>query len=286
VSGTVFGAEAAHALAGAYPEQPASLRHALGDHPLLRLDAIASLAARMRPADVQCCRGDVDVAVGRGGAPEAGLSPHEAIASIDRCGAWMVLKYVEQDPDYRRLLDALLAELGPAVRPATGPMLKREAFIFLSSPEAVTPFHFDPEHNILLQIAGSKVIHIYPAGDETLVTGRVHEDFHHDGRNGLDWRAEFAARGRAFALAAGDAVYVPVKAPHWIRNGDAPSVSLSITWRSGWSMREGYAHGLNRLLRRAGLNPRPPARFPRDNHLKALALRTIEKGRRLFARPH
>jgi hypothetical protein len=28
----------------------------------------------------------------------------------------------------------------------------------------VTPFHFDPEHNILLQIRGRKTMTIFPAG--------------------------------------------------------------------------------------------------------------------------
>ena len=31
-------------------------------------------------------------------------------------------------------------------------MMKPQGFIFISSPDAVTPYHFDPEHNILLQL--------------------------------------------------------------------------------------------------------------------------------------
>ena len=32
----------------------------------------------------------------------------------------------------------------------------REAFIFISSPNTVTPYHMDPEYNFLLQIRGTK----------------------------------------------------------------------------------------------------------------------------------
>jgi hypothetical protein len=272
-------------LAHVYPERPGLLSHRLAEHPLLDLESLAALAWRMRPSDVQICRGDVAVGIGRRGAPEIGLSPLETISAIERCGAWMVLKYVEQDGDYKMLLDALLDELEPAVRPVTGPMLKREAFIFLSSPGAVTPLHFDPEHNVLLQLRGRKKMVVFPAGNEALVSGPAHEAFHEEGANGLEWSADFADRGHPFELTPGDALYVPVKAPHFVENGDEPSISLSITWRSGWSLREGYAHGANRLLRKAGLQPRPPRRFPADNHLKSLAFRAIERARRVKGLP-
>jgi hypothetical protein len=279
MKGSAFAEGAGERLARAYPERPTLLSHGLREHPLLHLGALAALAARMRPSDVQCCRGDVGIDVGQRGAPETGMSPRETISSIERCGAWMVLKYIEQDGEYRTLLDHLLAGLERAVRNVTGPMLKREAFVFVSSPRAVTPLHFDPEHNVLLQIRGEKTMTVFPAGDEKLVAGPAHEAFHEDGRNGLDWNPAFADRGRAFTLAPGDALYVPVKAPHFVRNGEEVSVSLSITWRSGWSLREGYAHSMNRLLRRAGLDPRPPRRFPADNRAKSLAFRALAKVR-------
>src|SRR5690606_33051449 len=131
------------------------------------------------------------------------------------------------------------------VRPATGEMLKQEAFVFISSPGAVTPFHFDPEHNILLQIRGSKTMTIFPAADEDVVGGAQHEAFHAGGHRNLVWCDEFAAKGEAFHLAPGEAVYVPVKAPHWVKNGPEVSISFSITWRSEWSYREEYARRMN-----------------------------------------
>jgi hypothetical protein len=92
----------------------------------------------------------------------------ETIRRIEECGSWMVLKFIEKDEIYRALLHDVLAEVEPAIRATTGPMLKREGFIFISSPGSVTPFHFDPEHNILLQIRGRKTMTIFPAGDEGL----------------------------------------------------------------------------------------------------------------------
>ena len=268
-------------LRAAYPEQPALLRHALADHRLLRLDALAALAQRMRAIDVEYNRADLPVGILASETPGNGLSIADTIRSIEQNGSWMVLKFVEQDPAYRALLDEVLDGLDPVTRPVTGAMLKREGFIFISSPGAVTPFHFDPEHNILLQLRGQKVMNVFPAGDEAIAPGALHEKFHAGGHRDLPWRDDFAATGTAFTLTPGDALYVPVKAPHWVKNGPEVSISFSITWRSEWSFDEEYAHGFNGVLRGIGLRPAAPKRFPRDNRVKSAAYRAIRKARQI-----
>ena len=279
-----FDPAARSVLAEAYPERPTLLAHGFVDHPLLQLEALAALAARIRPVDVEYNRGDLPVGIRPEETPGNGLGVEETIRSIEHCGSWMVLKFVEQDPAYRALLAETLAEIEPLVRPMTGPMLKQEAFVFISSPGAVTPFHFDPEHNILLQVRGTKTMHVFPAGDERLASGEAHEAFHNGGHRNLPWSDGFAAEATPFDLAPGKAVYVPVKAPHWVRNGPDVSISFSITWRSEWSYREEYARRMNALLRKAGLRPASPGRYPHQNHAKSLGYRVIDKARRL-ARP-
>ncbi|MDZ7588143.1 MAG: cupin domain-containing protein [Parasphingorhabdus sp.] len=142
----------------------------------------------------------------------------------------------------------------------------------------MTPFHFDPERNILLQLRGQKVMTIFPADDEEIADGAAHEAFHlgKHHRN-LPWHDKFQNRGTEFVLNAGEAVYVPVKAPHFVRNGDAVSISLSITWRSEWSYAEAEARALNHRLRKLGLNPAPPERYPARNTAKALANRAARR---------
>lgn len=263
--------------ARAYPEASARLSHRLAGHPLFTLAALKDLALRLQPSDMLACRGDVPLNAGSSGAPPTGRSVAETIDTIGRCGSWVVLKRVEQDPAFGELVKGLLQEIEPFVLPITGPMLRRETFVFVSSPDATTPFHFDPEHNILMQIQGTKKVTVLPPGDDRIAPGPAHESYHLDGSYGLAWQDEFASLAQSFTLAPGDAVHVPVKAPHWVRNGPDVSISLSITWRSGWSLREGYAHEFNRVLRGFGVSPRPPRRFPADNHAKALAFQCLRK---------
>lgn len=281
---TVFNDRAIERLTTAYPEAPILLDHQLGDHPLLSNDALAQLARTMRPVDVEYNRADLPLGIDPANVPDNGLGIIETIENLETNGSWMVLKFIEQIPVYRDLLHETLAEIEPAVRAVTGEMLKLEGFIFLSSPDAVTPFHMDPEHNILLQLKGSKTMTVFPADDEELAPGKAHEAFHRGGHRNLEWRDDFAARGQAFTLPAGKAIYVPVKAPHWVKNGPTPSLSLSITWQSEWAYREQYARAMNATLRRCGLNPAAPKRFPHQNHAKSLAWRTIDKARRTISR--
>lgn len=274
---TAFSLQAHVDFAAAYPERPTLIDHGLVDHPLLQLDALAALATRIRPVDAEYNRADLPVGVDPADTPSNGLSIEETIRSIEENGSWMVLKFVEQDPAYRDVLEATLAELMPVVGPATGAMLKTEGFVFVSSPGAVTPFHFDPEHNILLQLRGEKAMTVFPAGDETIVSDEEHERFHLGGHRNLPWREEFAARSQAFPLEPGDGLYVPVKAPHWVKNGPAVSISFSITWRSAWSYREADARGMNAVLRRIGLKPATPKAFPNQNSGKSLAYRAFRR---------
>jgi len=280
----VFPQAARTALAACYPERAGILTHRLAGHPLFALESLLALSQRMRPVDVEKNTGSLPVGIAPEDVPQNGLSVADTIRSIEENGSWMVLKFVEQDPVYRALLEDVLGELRTLVEPCTGAMLKLEGFIFISSPGAVTPFHFDPEHNILLQMRGSKTMTVFPAGDPAIAHGRLHEAFHQGGHRNLPFLPEFAAKGTELTIHPGEAIYVPVKAPHWVRNGPETSISFSVTWRSEWSYREADAHGFNQLLRKAGLNPAMPGRYPHQNRAKSLAWRIIRRAKRTLAR--
>ncbi len=268
----VFSPEARTAFAAAYPETPGVIAHRLGDHPLLTLDALAALAGQLPEASIEYNRGDLPIGVdGKPGG--TGISIEDTIRHIATSNSWAVLKNIEQATEYRALLLGLLEELRPAIEARTGSMLRPQGFVFISSPDAVTPYHFDPEHNILLQLVGRKTMTQFPAGDSRYAPDTTHESYHSGGPRELTWRDELADGGTAFALGPGDALMVPVMAPHFVKNGPESSISLSITWRSDWSFAEADARCWNGLVRKAGLAPRAPGRWPSSNRGKAFAWR-------------
>ncbi len=264
--------------AGLYPETPGLVRHTLADHPLFELDALVALASTMRPDTVEYNRGDLPIGIAPGAIPGNGLSVADTIRGIEQNGSWMVLKFVEQDARYRALLADTLGELAPVVAASTGALHQLEAFVFISSPRSVTPLHFDPEHNILLQLRGEKTMTVFPATDTEIAPPRAHEQFHLGrAHRNLDWADTFGARGTPFVLKAGDGMHVPVMTPHFVTNGDAVSISFSITWRSGWSYALADARALNARLRDFGLSPASPRRYPHSNRAKALAWRALRR---------
>ena len=239
--------------AAAYPDQPVALSHNLVGHSLLSLDALATLAERMPASSVEYNLGKLPLGVRPEDTPSNGLTLGETIRTIETNGSWAVLKNVERDPAYGALLEAALDDLRPIVGTRTGDMLHKEAFIFITSPNSVTPFHMDPEHNILLQIRSDKTMTVFPSHDEETVPAEKSESFARGGHRNLTWEDRFMERGMPVHLKPGEAVHVPVKAPHFVRNGDGVSISFSITWRSRRSVAEGELHSLNARLRAKGL---------------------------------
>lgn len=276
LSTTVFNAPARAKFARHYPEQPHILTHSLTSHPLLEIEALAQLAEGLPASSVEYNRGDLPIGVDGKPGPN-GLTIAETIRKVAEAESWAVLKNIEQVPAYEVLLHGLLEEIRPEIEAATGAMLKPQGFIFVSSPNSMTPYHFDPEHNILLQIRGSKVMTQFPAGDTRFVPDEAHETYHSGGPRELKWDDAMLPHGTEFALSPGEALFVPVMAPHFVRNGPAPSVSLSITWRSEWSYRESDARTLNGILRAKGFAPTAPGRFPHQNYAKAYAYRVMRK---------
>ncbi|WP_447764015.1 cupin-like domain-containing protein [Sphingopyxis panaciterrae] len=277
IARAVFPAETLERMDALYPLQAGLLHHRLPDHPLLSIEALARLGESLPASQVEYNPGEVPIGVLPQDIPSNGLSIGETIRTIDTNRSWAVLKNIESDDAYRVLLLDLLAELKNVVEPRTGAMLTPQGFIFISSPGSITPFHFDPEHNILLQLQGTKVMNVWPAGDERFAHRVEHERYHTGGHRNLPWEEAYREGAQQVPLGPGDAVLMPVMAPHFVANGDAPSISLSITWRSEWSYRESEAHAANAALRRMGLDPRMPPRWPSYAWAKTIGWRIVRR---------
>ncbi len=264
--------------AARYPAAPARLRHQLIDHPLLSIERLVELARLLPTASVEYNSGDLPIAQDPAKTPMNGLSAEETVRRIAENKSWIVLKNIEQDSFYSSLLDECLVEAAPVAMAATGEMYKREGFVFVSSPGSVTPFHMDPEHNILMQVRGSKTFNIFPPDSAEIVSDEGHEKFHQPGgHRNLPYKDDYSRLAQAVAMGPGDALYVPVKSPHWVKVGPDVSVSLSITWRSDASDAEAFLRRANGWLRAKGLTPPPPGAAPLRDRTARLAARLASR---------
>lgn len=253
-----------HCCAALLGRKEFDIAHGLAQHPLLSMEAIAALADELPSAAVERHAAGQPLLV-PGGAKDVGGRPSETVTTMDRNRVWMVLWNIEQVIRYRKLLDEILDAAEPLLPPRELGMGRREAFLFVSAPHATTPVHFDPEHNFLLQIRGSKEISIgcFASRDAEL---RELDRYHDGGHRNL---VEIPPLSGTYLLEPGKGVYIYPWAPHWVQNGAAVSVSLSITFRTGHSEREERVHQVNGWLRRHGLSPRPAGVSPRLDQVKA-----------------
>src|SRR3979490_1242417 len=253
-----------------FPLKPFAIRHRLSGHPLLTLPRIAQLAAELPRDLIEYNSGEVAISQDPDAIPSVDLDPVDVVKSIETSGAWMVLKRVENSPQYRRLLeDALLS-----VAHARGfkslldaDFEQVEGFLFVPSPNSTTPFHLDSEDNFFVHIHGEKFFTIFDNTDRSIVCDDEIERSMTKHRN-LRYDDSFAPRGTEFHLFAGDGCYVPYQWPHWVRTADGHSISLAITWKTREVRRLNDLHFFNSMLRGIGLPQQPPGARPVRDALK------------------
>ena len=275
-----------HEARSRFPLKPFSTRHALSDHPLLQLPALADLAKKMDPARIEYSSGEMKPDQLPENVRPVDLSPEQVIEQIEGCGAWLVIKNVECMPQYRKLLEDILKsgakEAGYESLESAG-MVDIRGYIFVASAGSVTPFHADDEENLFVHLHGHKLFHVFDNEDRSLVSEADLESFPGKHRN-LKYRPEFENRAIVYDLHAGDGIFLPYNWPHWVKTLDDYAISMQVTWRSPRVARLNNLMVANALLRAAGFPQSAPDTNRAWDSLKAgsysLARASLEPLRR------
>jgi hypothetical protein len=256
---------------------PFKLRHNLVDHPLLTIPKLVELSTRLPENHVKFNSGEIPIATRLYTARQTGLSAQETIRQIEQARSWMVLKYVEQDPAYAELMNSCLDEAQAFTEAIDPGMIRREAYIFITSPNSLTSWHMDPEHSFLLQARGSKTMYVQ---DNSIMKPGDWERYFDDGTV-PSFREAYRKTARSYHLEAGEGLHVPVTVPHWVVNGPEVSISFSITFRTRAVERKALVWWVNSWLRKKGLDPRPAGVSALRDTAKHVAFRALRRLRRL-----
>lgn len=255
---------------GAFPEQPAEFAHRLHHDDRLTVQAVADLADRLPRNSVIYDTAAQPLLVPQGGPPRGALPrPGDVIRNLESANAWLTLLNIEADPAYADLMNTTLDQLESAMAGKGGKMRNRVAFIFVSSPNSVTPAHFDIEHSLLMQVSGSKTVSF---GHFDSDVSRWHEvERYWDGSHG---RIESLPPELAsYPLTPGRGVYIPPVAPHWVHNGPAISLSVTLTYFTAATVRENMIEAFNAHLRRLHVTPRHPGQSAPADMVKVAVMR-------------
>lgn len=258
-----------------FNRRPFSLRHRLCDSAAFELPRLLELAQFLRvrgPFNVYFDAGEVSVEHRWNQRPRNSYTLEDAFNRINEAGAWIILKHTELDPDYANLMESVMSDIqrmrGQDLRKTTKNL---EAQIMITSPRRVTPYHLDNECNVLLQIKGEKDIFVFDPTDREIVTEVELEHFWVGNVNAGEYKERCQNRANQFRLAPGRAVHIPVTAPHWVKNDDNVSISLSINFE--WKDESIYnTYRANYFLRKLGVKPRPPGQSNLSEAVKSATM--------------
>jgi mannose-6-phosphate isomerase-like protein (cupin superfamily) len=265
----------------AFPGGSVGFAHELHLDDRLTLAAIADLADRLPRRSVIVDTAAQPLLAPQSGPPRGALPrPGDVIRDLHNARAWFTLTDVEDDPGMAELMNTQLDQLESGMSAKRGKrvkMRKRVAFVFVSSPNSVTPVHFDIEHSLLMQVSGCKTVSI---GRWESDAARRHEfNRYWDGSHGRIGTLQ--PEEAEYTMTPGRAVYIPPGTPHWVHNGPDISLSVTLTYFTATTVRENRVEDFNAHLRRRHLKPREPGRSTTVDIAKSCAMGAWAMGRRL-----
>ncbi len=248
-------------------KKPFRLQHTLANNPLFSLHRLVELAKTLPRDAIEYNSGKVAIGAKPEEVPKIDRAAEDVIKSIETQNAWMVIKHVESEPEYRALLEQFVTEANIAAGRKPSDFSDIEGFIFVSSAKATTPFHNDAEENILIQIKGDKFVSTFDNDDRALLSEEDLEisPSRHRNRHYEEW---FEERATLHTLKPGDAVHMPYMIPHWVSTGNTYSISMAMTWKTPEVLRLNKIRLMNGTLRRFGMPQRGPGVSPMTDAVK------------------
>lgn len=242
-----------------YNRQSFLFEHGLADHPLFELENLVELARRTPDWDHYWSNGPVGVGTGWGDGSGQRYTLPETIRNIAENNSIVIMKHTEQDsvfgPVLQEFLGAIVRLAGEQMRTD---VILGETLILVTSPNRITPYHFDAEVNFLTQVRGDKLFHVFDRRDVPHVTDEELETYFAGNISSGVYRPEREHEATVYDLRAGWGVHVPVATPHWVQNKDNVSVAISVNYDLRSMYKLMHICRVNRRLRRLGWRPTPP----------------------------
>lgn len=259
--------------------QSFQFRHSLATHPLFDLPRLCELSKLLaKTGSYYFNAGNVAVDQSYDLNAMERFSLEDVMQRIEHSGAWVSLKQVDQDPEYRALLEDCMGEIERmSGRALKGSIRDMRATIIVTSPRRVTLYHMDGETNFLFQIRGDKEIRVFSQNDRELLPDEEIERFVCGDYNGAKYKEQFESRAQIInPFTPGQAVHIPTYAPHWAKNSDNISVSLSVNFRLPEDALDARVHRFNHFLRARGIKPWPPGQSALRDNAKRFVLRGMD----------
>jgi len=264
-----------------FNQRPFDFSHNLGNHPLFALPRLVQLSETLINAgmadQVSCLDGSWSVDSQWVGRRLTDQVSH-VITNIQQAGSWVLLKSAQLDPAYAALTEQVLAELETlSKKPFRSQITWLDTYIFIASPEAVTPYHIDHEATFLFQIHGERTANLFDPRDRSILSETEIEQYYGGDLGAALHTPAKQEKALIFPLTPGRGVHHPSRAPHWFKNGQQYSVAMGIHFCLRACDQEAYIYQANYLLRQLGHRPTPPGQSQIKDVLKHRVVAAVAK---------
>ena len=265
--------------------------HKLLGHPSLSLENLARVLPELPAGRVEFSKGLLDINDDFEKTLENGTSKlklEDIIENIRTSNSYIMVNHPDVHPSFAPIKRQLVEDVETIMRrlgigkEAIDPRL----FLFIASPNSITPFHIDRYSNFLMQFRGSKKISVFPQWDERAVSAEHHEAYMAYKNTKLPFNDEIDALGTRFEFKPGEALHIPFLAGHHVHNGgEDVSISMAIFFNTqqniAWRRALRFNQSARRLLKPLGAKPFPVGRQAWRDKVKALSWDTFVKLRSL-----
>ncbi|MDO3722814.1 cupin-like domain-containing protein [Marinobacter sp. chi1] len=176
----------------------------------------------------------------------------------------IVVNSPEVDPSFQPIYQEILASISElaAFRDPRRPVLMPTLYLFIASPNSVTPFHLDRYSTFLFQFRGSKKVAVASPWDSQVISDPDREAYVSYADTTLPWSDERERRMTHFNFHPGEALHIPFVSGHYVKNGpDDISISMSVIFNTQrtmmWRQALNFNHRARRLLRPLNITPSP-----------------------------
>lgn len=262
--------------------RPFKFKHKLLGHPALSIESLSKALPEIPNHQVMYSKGLSDLGINFDRAHiehKNGLTLSETIENIRTSNSYIAVKNPETHPSFHGLFNDLVDDVSQLmqVRGIGKRAMEPMFWMFIASPNAMTPFHFDRYSNFLMQFRGSKQVAVFPPMKEEVISAEDCEAYIDRTEQRPPWDESKDQYATKFDFTPGEMIHIPFVSGHYVKNGpEDVSISLSFFFHNDHTLRSTRAlqvnHRIRKRMKKIGLTPTPVGASPGLDLLKAQAL--------------
>ncbi|MEH6912373.1 MAG: cupin-like domain-containing protein [Oceanicoccus sp.] len=283
-----------------FNHQAFKVKHNLVDHKAFDIDNLAQLITELPDEKVLFSRLFSREEIGANFFLDPKSEKYEnsgslgaAIKSMETSDSFITVIDPHNHPLFTDFFDTIMTEIeGILGAQEKNIPLKKDthSWLFIASPNSITPYHYDTSSNFLFQIKGEKIVKVFPPRHEEIISPEAYEDMLTVGPpKETGYRNDLDHLGKEFKLSAGEGLHIPFSAGHYVQNGPGEaSITYSIFFQTNetdnWFSIANFNKLFRQKLKKIGVDVKPIASSKFADSFKVFAMRVINKLRRIYDR--